>query len=170
MSLCSSDSDYDSIIYRSKAIYLGICFLLIFFGFYKLLFFFMVMSISIVYPDEDNTAEELDEFLEFRSTFNQDYSVTEIHELELIPEDLQDLLESVHIIENKKIKPYKEVASFYSKRDSLFESKCKEKIKNKRHLSKKYNESNALYIKGLYTYSLYDYALFCNNIKKKKLL
>lgn len=164
MSLCSSDSDYDS-IYRSKTIYLSICALLFVFGLYKLLFIFMVMCISIIYPDEDNTDTELDEFLEFRSKFNQDYSVTESHELELIPEDLQDLLESGHFIKNKKVKPYKEVSFFYSKYNSLFDFKSKKK--KIKYSSSKDNKLDSFYIKGLYRYSRYDYARFCDSIEKK---
>jgi hypothetical protein len=75
--------------------------------------FYILFAISTVHPDEDFSEDDIDEMLEFKSTLDNDCSVTEIYEMELIPDDLQEILSSsslglIEPTKNAKVLKFKE--------------------------------------------------------------
>lgn len=179
MSLSTSGSDFTSIIQRSRMLYGVPLFFCFFLGFYKLFFLFLFFGFSTVYPDEDHTAQEIDDFLEFRSRYNQDYTVTEAYEYELLPADLEELLEYTHTK-----KEYDRSFDFYrSKERALFINEVKSLyIKQKKSVAvdltnkKMYyhcspfpskTKKNIINYKGLYPFSEYDLYFFLTDSLKK---
>lgn len=65
---------------------------------------YILFAVSTAYPDEDYTQLEIDEMLDFRASLSIHGSITEIADLDLIPEDLVEILESasINVIDSKK--------------------------------------------------------------------
>lgn len=92
-----STTDWVENIWNSKLTYFGLIFLFFILGYFNLMALVLFIGVCLVGPDDDFTEDELDEWIEFRSAFADECTLTESMELELIPDDLQDVLTHTNI-------------------------------------------------------------------------
>lgn len=149
------NTDWVENIWNSKLTYFGLSFLFFLTGFFNLMAFVIFIGVCLVGPDDDFTDEELDDWMEFRSAYADECTLTESMELELIPDDLQDVLTQCNISIDLPTNRTNNVMVMKLKSKSL-------------DIFKNFSENN--FIKKphtVFTYQFYDY--YKNNLTNNRI-